>query len=540
MASLSTRARATLLALVLLGAVGLPSIARADGIRVDAGTACVGNPPRQTFDPLSPPCVPYWDNETDNGGATYQGVTATEVRIAVVIDGGINYSGASDPTNRGAPRERIYDLAQDSNTCRAQSTGDAGCTHLTTEGLRTWQQYVNDRFQSYGRYLHFYAVFTAGTQPTPERRRAEAAWIVEEINPLAVVPLVTEGAEGALIEALNEAGVVSFADTILPSDEQLDARPGLAWNFGASAERAASSFSGFVCTKVVGKPAVRAGGELAGKPRVLGLVTTTDGGEPGRVAAAVGIRDGVGACDGAIADYSMFENCCLAQDNGDLPDAELADMVRFKLRGITTVLVAGAMNNNYFRAAQSIGYEPEWVLLGDGMLDNRGSYALAGDVVPGNTIVISAQVVEAPEPLCKQAYREMNSSTSDSDLSYTCDYYRPLFLMAVAVQVAGPNLTPTQVDKGLHAIPQGTVSTSPEVPTCWFATGEYSCVKDAHLGRWDPLGQVTPTSTPGCFRAVEGGRRYTADGWPAGNIDAQWSPTDPCSTYSASYRINLA
>lgn len=538
-APLSTRARATLLALALLVAAGLPAVARAEGQQVDAGAQCVGDPPRQTADPLSPPCVPFWDPAGDNGGATYPGVTATEVRIAVVIDGGMSYSGAADPTNRVAPSDEIYDLAQSRGECHDRSGGDPGCGHLTTEGLRVWQQYFNDRFQSYGRYLHLYAVFTRGTRATPERRQAEAAWIAEEIDPFAVVPILTEGAETVLMEALNERGVMTFANSTLPSDEQLGAADGLAWNFGASAQRAASNFSGFVCTKVVGKPAVRAGGLLAGQPRKLGLVATSDVDEPGRSAAAQAIVSGVGGCDGAIVDEALFASCCVAHDNGDLPDAELADMLRFKLRGITTVLVAGAINNNYFRAAQSIGYEPEWVLMGDGMLDNRGAYALAADVVPGNVIVVSPQVVEDPQPLCQRVYREIDSSTPDSDLAYTCDYYRPLFLMAVAAQVAGPYLTPANVGKGLHAIPQQAVSNSPAVPSCWFAPGEHTCVKDAHLGRWDPLGQASPTSSPGCFRAVEGGRRYAADGWPEGNIDAQWSSSDPCSTYTASYRFNL-
>src|SRR5207248_1022396 len=33
---------------------------------------CVGHPPRQTEDPLSPPCVAFFTG--DNGGATYRGV----------------------------------------------------------------------------------------------------------------------------------------------------------------------------------------------------------------------------------------------------------------------------------------------------------------------------------------------------------------------------------------------------------------------------------------------------------------------------------
>src|SRR5688572_12407961 len=42
---------------------------------------CVGDPPRQTEDPQSPPCVAAWSG--DNGGATWQGVTRDEIVVAV-------------------------------------------------------------------------------------------------------------------------------------------------------------------------------------------------------------------------------------------------------------------------------------------------------------------------------------------------------------------------------------------------------------------------------------------------------------------------
>src|SRR5579884_2613954 len=45
---------------------------------------CVGNPPRQTEDPLSPPCVAFFQG--DNGGRTYTGVTATEVRVLYYLE----------------------------------------------------------------------------------------------------------------------------------------------------------------------------------------------------------------------------------------------------------------------------------------------------------------------------------------------------------------------------------------------------------------------------------------------------------------------
>ncbi len=52
----------------------------------------------QTEDPLSPTCVPF--NQGDNGGSTYQGVTAKEVRNDLGYEryGSVNTSqGISNP-----------------------------------------------------------------------------------------------------------------------------------------------------------------------------------------------------------------------------------------------------------------------------------------------------------------------------------------------------------------------------------------------------------------------------------------------------------
>src|SRR5687768_16669513 len=45
---------------------------------------CVGNPPRQSEDPLSPPCAAFFDG--DNQGATYQGVTKDEIRVLFYVN----------------------------------------------------------------------------------------------------------------------------------------------------------------------------------------------------------------------------------------------------------------------------------------------------------------------------------------------------------------------------------------------------------------------------------------------------------------------
>src|SRR4051812_32924222 len=70
-----------------VNAVGGPPVAPvASGLGARPRTKhCVGTPPRQTDDPLAPPCVAYFTG--DNGGATTRGVTAQEVRVLVYADG---------------------------------------------------------------------------------------------------------------------------------------------------------------------------------------------------------------------------------------------------------------------------------------------------------------------------------------------------------------------------------------------------------------------------------------------------------------------
>jgi len=86
------------------------------------------------------------------------------------------------------------------------------------------------------------------------------------------------------------------------------------------------------------------------------------------------------------------------------------------------------------------------------------------------------------------------------------------------------------MQSGFRAIP-AVPSTDPTVAACFYEVGDYTCVKDAAVGHWDPSGSGEPGSTDGCWRMVEDGRRYLADGWDAGNLDTRRAPEDVCNGY---------
>lgn len=74
-------------------ATGFDGLGTPEGRPVKAPSTkrCVGEPPRQTEDPMSPPCVAFFRGE--NGGTTYSGVTAEEVRVVVYLPAGTVYGG---------------------------------------------------------------------------------------------------------------------------------------------------------------------------------------------------------------------------------------------------------------------------------------------------------------------------------------------------------------------------------------------------------------------------------------------------------------
>jgi hypothetical protein len=532
------RGLALLVAVTILGGVG---VATAD-VGSAPATQCYGMPPHQTPDPMSPPCVPIYTG--DNGGATYQGVTANRVNVLVTLDGGINYIGGSDPTNRVSPSDgRCIDLSTPPLPPLYSPE------HLTTTGLRVWQTYFNRMFQTYHRTVSLTACYANGT--TAESRRQDAASEVARVQPFAAIPDLLTGNVGSFLQEVADRGVIGFGAPTMARSFYA-AHPGLTWGVAPSAEIIAANAGAYVCDKVVPFPSALAGPDLNHRPRKLGLIRTSDTNFPEMAALADGVVAGVNGCGGSIAATASFPTCCYASNNTEVPAYALQSMLEFKLAGITTILWPGGANGSYARAAAALGYLPEWIMVGDGTLDSNTAPNVPHNsaLIDHRALVVSPQAVEPEfrQKRCYQAFRSVDSTMPDSDVAYVCEYYRNLFQLFTAIQVAGPTLTPANVDIGLHAIPADR-SFDPMVPSCYYDPGDYTCVKDAQVEYWSAtatppgsqtIGQpvvalpVLPIPrTPGCWEPIEGGKRYIGD-WPAGNIDAQITGYETCNNYSAS------
>jgi hypothetical protein len=502
-----------------------PAVALPPAIKTPSTKRCVGKPPRQTEDPLAPPCVASFTG--DNFGVTYQGVTKDEIAVLFYFDGFINDIG----TSRGQesrPQGQYFDLLN------PPTDGE----HVFIRVLRGWQRYFNDRFQTYDRFVHFYAYYA--TSPTPESRRADAADNYAKLKPFATISYARENADDYL-DSMAKRGVLNFASFVGRSSSFFASYPKLIWGYLPSIEVQARQYSSYVCSKVIPNPVSFSGnpGEN-GKPRVLGLLSSADPDHPELQLLTDLVKSQIQACGGKFALEKTFPRAGYAQDASTTGQYATDNMVQFKQAGITTNIWPGGLETKQSQAAALAGYQPEIVLAGDRLIESRDNSSFQDKSVWNHAVVVSNVTKKGlpEEELCFLAHREADQDTPKNDVTnYACDFYNDIFQLFTGIQVAGPRLGPTSVDKGYHAIPH-IASSDPTVPACFYDPGDYTCVKDAVVMWWDSNGRAPGSQQAGCWRMVEGGKRYLTATWPPGDVLAQRTPNDPCNNYGAGFLID--
>ena len=501
---------------------------------------CVGKPPRQTEDPLSPPCVATFDG--DNGGKTYQGVTADEIRIVMYWDGG----SVHFPTARGAdnhPSSALIDLDD------PPEDDESGIETVTRE----WAKYFAERYQTYGRRPHFYIYWSSPSPYTAETRQADAANVYGKVKPFATISFTgLGGAAEEYLKFMASKGVLNFGSAAARSNAFFQQFPKLIWGYPPTVEIMARHYVEFVCKKVVNKPVSFAGPGIPQGQRKLGMVHTDDPTWPTLQLLAAKVKEGVQACGGTIVDTKTYPKNGYTVDTETLPAYATQNMASLQSQGVTTILWPGGVEIKQTAAAANLGYYPEWVLLGDGLMEAH-AYAQKQDqnVFDERAWVVTptVRVETLNKEYCYQAYREVDPQAPDSDViggtggadAFACLQYNDLRQLFTGIQVAGPKLGPFSIDKGFHAIP-AVDSPDPHVPACYYEPGDYTCAKDAQAMWWDAQG-LPPNNSggSGCWRMSQGGKRYRFGFWPAGDVlslkDANPSAA-PCNGYNSTENIN--
>lgn len=482
---------------------------------------CVGNPPRQTEDPLSPPCVPFFEGE--NGGSTYPGVTKEEIKIVLYNDG-----------NTKGDMNQPYKPSDDDNT------GGAPAPYQETNLVRTIKaqlRYFQSRYQTYGRRVQVDAQKSSGGLGTNcEQRKGDADETIATFRPFAAVHL-GDGAQCYMEHLAKRYETPSFG---LNSDVQRhryeNFRP-YVWGFFPDQESESAWSASFICRKLFGRPAKFTNDLLLkGNERKFGMVIPQSSGRgPESEQLAKLLRTYMKDECGLEPEIAFF--------SGGGADKAPTIMSSFKQKGVTTVICycvpvpTETTVSTMQGAATGINYFPEWYWDHTSRMFRAVWEQTYGD--PKHMSFGVSHHWRQPAFRQQQAYRAYVSQQPNTEPNafLNFDIYHLFLNLFQAIQAAGPELTPESVERGMFTFNYPSRA-NPMVPTGGYgpynkaAISPYTFVDTAMGWWWDPTG--TPPggrSGEGCLRLMDQGRRYYPGAWPLGDADlfvggAPCSPDD--------------
>ncbi len=456
---------------------------------------CVGDPPRQTEDPQSPPCVNYF--EGDNGGATSKGVTRNEIRVAI-----------------GRPFQ------------------------LTENQIMQLVEFFNRRYEFYGRTIRPFLLdsYSSAQGKDPVIQRVAAAKADEEFRAFAGVggvynatsvdsrPYFDEIARRRLIGIDPEP-------TYQLGTQLAGSRPYL-WSYAPPIENAERNQAEWVCKSLVGRVAEHAGSrspQLRLQTRKFAVVSPEiPAGSPPVDELVAGLK----RCNAPLEMYRVQDSQGSAR-NQPVVNQMQADGVT----SIMCVCAALIFSNDLMSQAGSAQYYPEWVVSGvagqgsdDTTVSNTDQQGQMFGMAAYNKILSTEN--DPPFWALKEIDFQAPPPTNKLVRADLRALYHGLLVLASGVQAAGPMLNPFTFERGLQRISFSNPGAG-QAPY-WqarvgFEPGDYSMINDFTL-QWYTFRNLESGGNPrdtGSWCYIGRGARYASGGWPEGR-QPFFDETQPC------------
>jgi hypothetical protein len=431
---------------------------------------CVGDPPRQIEDSQSPPCVAFWQGK--NGGATWKGVTADTIRIAI-------------PGNS-----------------------------YTYPGL---QNFFNNRFEFYGRKLQLFNPAVSNSD-VPQNQRNDAA-SVDSQKAFAA----TGYSYGYYFsKELARRHIVSATAFPYFTEGDLKGFAPYVWQYPMQQDKMWASEGAWLCNRLAGRKAFHAGDpSYTSQQRKFGVVTFRF--FPELPLDATPLTRRMEGCGAKPAVTIAIASIGSAQD----PAIAANTVQQLKAAGVNSVVCVCDWGQTayLFRAATSQAYLPEW-LLGTYM-QNDSDYIFHTFFTQKEQLDHTVGLAFQPRELRPDntpalwAYKEGLGTPPDggsqisSSMYFLRMMYHELLLLASGIQMAGPILTPATFQAGL----QRAVFPNPDLPMKQGVVqldGDHAMMDDATEFYWnrDATSPYPDMAGRGAFCYVDAGMRHTVADWP--------------------------
>ena len=461
---------------------------------------CVGDPPRQTEDPQSPPCVPYWKG--NNGGSTWKGVDGGTITISVFA------SSQGDVWGGGA-----------------------------VQALNGLVHFFNTRFELYNRTIAVKTFTTSGA--TPQNQQADAATI-DSSGAFAALPdnayvNASGGGNQYFSDALAQRHIISVLSdpTQTITESHLSRFAPYEWTFFPPIDVAGRHLADLICQGLKSHPPKWAGQGVNTTPtRKFGIIQ--DVSNDGTVWPIDTLMAGLNNC-GVTPFVRQYQS---SDSSGTKYTAPVQAM---QANGVTTVTCICLGNDveggGFMTSADANAYYPEWLIPGVGLQDLDDEGQLAQENAPGqanhrfgltgvNKLLPVTQMpwwwaVSAGDP-------SANAQTYQASSWYYGAYflYEGLLELLSWIQMAGPDLTPQNLQRGLQraVFPDPGASAPPLYQgRVSFASGSHTFTQDMSGIWWSGSAQSNYfngyTGGSGAWCHLDRGLRYTVGAWPAGQPD---------------------
>jgi len=438
-------------------------------------------------DPYSPPCFKF---SGDNFGATSPGVTADKVTVSIRSQTFDN--GLLDAISKAAG-------AKIPNESRAKINN-------TLYGI---VEYINKTYEFYGRKLALNVYDGQGEVEKEllgggqEGAKGDALKVASEIKAFADAGGITP----PYADALAGRKIISVGAPYV-SRQWLTARRPYAWSPLTDCTTVVESAASYYLAKLAGKPAAYAGGSLTNQPRRTAILAPENSWY--QECAAAGQKLISDAGKGA----EIVLNTSYKLDINQMAPQATSLIAKLKSQNITTVICGCDPLILVFLTgkAREQQYQPEWVETGVALTDQD----LVGQIFDQQAWNKAFGVSFAGPPQAIQAgigYRAFKAMRPNEEPSIAADLmYYQLQMVAIGVQMAGPNLTPESFEQGMFRYP----STAGPFGTWKFGPGDYTTSQDAKEVYWDKDAISAQTGDPGTWVDPNGGKRYPIGQFPPG------------------------
>ncbi len=398
-----------------------------------AGVVKACNGAQVPGDPYSPPCLTF---SGDNGGGTSKGVTGSAITVTYRIPA----------DNTASVQQAIQQIAGKYNAARFSDTPDS-----ITRTLNDLTTYFNTKFQFYGRKIVLKQYDGQGqigqelTDGGQAAAQSDAIHVAQGMGAFADISALTQ----PYAEALAAQKVMNFGAPYM-SQEWFQQHAPYSWSFFPNCTDLGDESAAISVKELLPQNVTWAGqGVKNGAPRKTAFVYPDN---PVYVACAKRVIDALAAAGHPVADNITYtlDLSQLSQEAGSIEQKIVNDGITTIGCGcdpITLVYLTGDLENAH--------YEPEIFNIGAaftdldlvGQLFNQKVWAHAAGVTNNGDV---------PPYGGSLGYAAAKSVDPNNPPAHIVDIlYEQLYMLALGIQQAGPNLTPANFQQGMFGYAGG-------------------------------------------------------------------------------------